>query len=192
MTTKEISPYIPDDGDKQHKMKSHAIRMGLPTPLAEILIRILSRLQNDGTNEGTAWSNKTYLRYQNYLAGIGKTKLLEISKFDSGLKPSRNRYRGTMTKSNHNNNLIGAAYVRYSSTMQDDSFSLDAQIRQIKARAKAEDIDIVNIYSDPATSAYKNKHRPGITEMLKDSEKGVFNVLYIHKVDRLARRCLFL
>jgi site-specific DNA recombinase len=83
---------------------------------------------------------------------------------------------------------LGAAYIRYSSSMQDDSFSLEAQLRQIKARAAAEGVEIVKIYSDPATSAYKNKYRPGIAEMLEDSKKGAFGILYVHKVDRLARR----
>ncbi len=88
----------------------------------------------------------------------------------------------------HEPRAVGAAYIRYSSTMQDDSFSLEAQIRQIKARAAAEGIEIAKIYADPATSAYKNKYRPGISEMLEDSRKGQFETLYVHKVDRLARR----
>ena len=88
----------------------------------------------------------------------------------------------------HNEKRFGAAYIRYSSTMQDDSFSLDAQLRQIKARAVSEGIEIVKIYSDPATSAYKNKYRPGITQMLEDARRGLFGILYVHKVDRLARR----
>jgi site-specific DNA recombinase len=88
----------------------------------------------------------------------------------------------------HNSKQQGAAYIRYSSTMQDDSFSLDAQLRQIKTRATSEGVEIVKIYSDPATSAYKNKYRPGIAQMLEDSKRGLFGVLYVHKVDRLARR----
>jgi site-specific DNA recombinase len=88
----------------------------------------------------------------------------------------------------HTTKQFGAAYIRYSSTMQDDSFSLDAQLRQINARAASEGIEIVKIYSDPATSAYKNKYRPGIAQMLEDSKRGMFGVLYVHKVDRLARR----
>ena len=83
---------------------------------------------------------------------------------------------------------FGAAYIRYSSTMQDDSFSLEAQLRQIKARAAAEGVEIVKVYSDPATSAYKNRYRPGIAQMLDDARKGMFSILYVHKVDRLARR----
>ncbi|MCX6056566.1 MAG: recombinase family protein [Chloroflexi bacterium] len=93
-----------------------------------------------------------------------------------------------MDKLNFDPKKLGAAYIRYSSTMQDDSFSLDAQLRQIKSRAISDGIEIVKIYSDPATSAYKNKYRPGIAQMLEDSRRGMFGILYVHKVDRLARR----
>jgi len=72
--------------------------------------------------------------------------------------------------------------------MQDESFSLEAQLRQIKARAAMEGVEIVKVYADPAMSAYKNRFRPGIAEMLEDSRKDLFDTLYVHKVDRLARR----
>src|SRR5688500_6489722 len=90
--------------------------------------------------------------------------------------------------STHSPSTPGAAYIRYSSSMQDESFSLEAQLRQIKGRAAAEGVEIVKIYSDAATSAYRNKYRPGITQMLDDARKGTFRILYVHKVDRLARR----
>jgi DNA invertase Pin-like site-specific DNA recombinase len=66
---------------------------------------------------------------------------------------------------------LGSAYIRYSSTMQDDSFSLEAQLRQIKTRAASDGVEIVKIYADPATSAYSQKHRPGIEEMLADAKE---------------------
>ena len=84
--------------------------------------------------------------------------------------------------------IRAAAYVRYSSVMQNDSFTLEAQLRQIKLRAASDGIDIVKVYSDPANSAYKNRFRPGINEMLQDAQKKDFDLLYVHKVDRLARR----
>jgi DNA invertase Pin-like site-specific DNA recombinase len=88
----------------------------------------------------------------------------------------------------HEPRLKGAAYIRYSSAMQDDSFSLEAQLRQIKARAAMEGVEIIKVYADPATSAYKNRFRPGIATMLEDAPKDLFDILYVHKVDRLARR----
>ena len=51
--------------------------------------------------------------------------------------------------------IRAAAYVRYSSVMQNDTFTLEAQLRQIKLRAASDGIDIVKVYSDPANSAYK-------------------------------------
>lgn len=84
--------------------------------------------------------------------------------------------------------LRGAAYIRYSSEMQNDSFSLDAQLRQIKEQAERDSVEIVRVFSDPATSAYRKKYRPGINAMRDGARRREFDVLYVHKVDRLARR----
>ncbi|HNE05025.1 MAG TPA: recombinase family protein, partial [Anaerolineales bacterium] len=89
---------------------------------------------------------------------------------------------------NNNHLETGSAYIRYSSTMQDDSFSLDAQLRQIKIRAASDGVEIVKVYSDPATSAYSKKNRPGLEEMLADAKRGLFKFAYVHKLDRLSRR----
>src|SRR5689334_11864351 len=72
--------------------------------------------------------------------------------------------------------------------MQDESFSLDAQLRQIKSRAAQDGVEIVIVFSDPAQSAYSKKYRTGIVEMLAAARRGVFKRLYVHKLDRLARR----
>jgi hypothetical protein len=92
-----------------------------------------------------------------------------------------NRY----SKKEDSSPLPGAAYIRYSSEMQSDSFSLDAQLRQIKEQAERDGVDIVKVYSDPAQSAYRKKFRPGINAMREAARRGEFKVLYVHKVDRL-------
>jgi len=84
--------------------------------------------------------------------------------------------------------LPGAAYIRFSSEMQSDSFSLDAQLRQIKEQAERDNVEIVKVFADPAQSAYRKKYRPGINAMREAARRGEFKVLYVHKVDRLARR----
>jgi len=84
--------------------------------------------------------------------------------------------------------LPGAAYIRFSSEMQSDSFSLDAQLRQIKEQAERDGVEIVKVYADPAQSAYRKKYRPGINAMREAARRREFKVLYVHKVDRLARR----
>ncbi len=84
--------------------------------------------------------------------------------------------------------IPGAAYIRYSSEMQSDSFSLDAQLRQIREQAARDGVEIVVVFSDPAQSAYSKKYRPGINAMREAARRGQFKILYVHKVDRLARR----
>jgi len=84
--------------------------------------------------------------------------------------------------------MDGAAYIRFSSEMQSDSFSLDAQLRQIKEQAERDGVNIVKVFSDPAQSAYRKKFRPGINAMREAARRREFQVLYVHKVDRLARR----
>ena len=71
--------------------------------------------------------------------------------------------------------------------MQSDSFSLDAQLRQIKEQAERDNVEIVKVFSDPAQSAYHKRFVPGSTPCAK-RPRGEFKVLYVHKVDRLARR----
>ena len=82
----------------------------------------------------------------------------------------------------------GAAYIRYSSRMQEESLSLDAQIRQIKTLAQVDGVEIVQIYTDEASSAYKNKLRPGSAQMLEDGKQQKFSIVYVYKLDRLSRR----
>ena len=84
--------------------------------------------------------------------------------------------------------IPGAAYIRYSSEMQSDSFSLDAQLRQIKEQAERDSVEIIRVFADPAQSAYRKKFRPGINAMREAARRGEFRILYVHKVDRLARR----
>lgn len=84
--------------------------------------------------------------------------------------------------------IPGAAYIRYSSEMQSDSFSLDAQLRQINEQAERDGVEIVRVFADPAQSAYRKKYRPGINAMREAARRGEFKILYVHKVDRLARR----
>lgn len=95
-----------------------------------------------------------------------------------------NRY----SKREDSSPVSGAAYIRFSSEMQSDSFSLDAQLRQIKEQAERDGVNIVEVFSDPAQSAYRKKFRPGINAMREAARRGEFQVLYVHKVDRLARR----
>jgi DNA invertase Pin-like site-specific DNA recombinase len=94
-----------------------------------------------------------------------------------------NRYRNK----DDNVPIPGSAYIRFSSEMQSDSFSLDAQLRQIEEQVECDGIEIVKVFADPAQSAYRKKYRLGINAMHEAARRGEFKVLYVHKVDRLER-----
>ena len=52
--------------------------------------------------------------------------------------------------------------------------------------AKFNGIDVVNSYIDRALSA-KTDNRPNFQRMIKDSYKGLFDVVLVWKLDRFAR-----
>ena len=81
--------------------------------------------------------------------------------------------------------LRAALYARFSSDNQRNE-SIDAQVRAIKEFAHANDIIIVAEYIDRAKSATTDD-RPDFQRMIKDSAKGDFQLLIVHKLDRFAR-----
>ncbi|NFO67018.1 recombinase family protein [Clostridium botulinum] len=76
-------------------------------------------------------------------------------------------------------------YARFSSNNQREE-SIDAQIRAAKEFAEREGYEIVATYADKAKSGTTDK-RPEFLRMIKDCEKGVFNYIIIHKLDRFSR-----
>jgi len=81
--------------------------------------------------------------------------------------------------------LRGVIYARYSSDNQREE-SIEGQIRENKVYAERNDIEIVNTYIDRAYSA-KTTKRPAFQQMVKDSEKGLFDVIIVWKLDRFSR-----
>lgn len=76
-------------------------------------------------------------------------------------------------------------YARYSSDNQREE-SIDGQLRECMEYAKFNGIDVVNSYIDRALSA-KTDNRPNFQRMIKDSYKGLFDVVLVWKLDRFAR-----
>jgi len=76
-------------------------------------------------------------------------------------------------------------YARYSSDNQREE-SIDGQLRECTAYCKKNDITILRTYIDRAMSA-KTDHRPDFQRMIKDSAKGLFDVIIVWKLDRFAR-----
>ena len=76
-------------------------------------------------------------------------------------------------------------YARYSSENQREE-SIEGQLRECTAYCKKNDITIVRSYVDRALSA-KTDNRPDFQSMIKDSAKGLFDVVLVWKLDRFAR-----
>ena len=76
-------------------------------------------------------------------------------------------------------------YARYSSDNQREE-SIEWQLRECKEFAEKNDITILGTYIDRALSA-KTDNRPDFQRMIKDSEKNMFDVVLVWKLDRFAR-----
>ena len=81
--------------------------------------------------------------------------------------------------------MTGVIYARYSSDNQREE-SIEGQLRECKEFAEKNDITILGTYIDRALSA-KTDNRPDFQRMIKDSEKNMFDVVIVWKLDRFAR-----
>ena len=64
--------------------------------------------------------------------------------------------------------------------------SIEGQVRECKAFAEKNDIEIIGIYIDRALSA-KTDNRPDFQRLIKDSGRKKFEVMLVWKLDRFAR-----
>ena len=81
--------------------------------------------------------------------------------------------------------MKGVIYARYSSDNQREE-SIEGQVRECKAFAEKNDIEIIEIYIDRALSA-KTDNRPDFQRLIKDSGRKKFEVMLVWKLDRFAR-----
>lgn len=76
-------------------------------------------------------------------------------------------------------------YARYSSDNQREE-SIEGQLRECKEYAGKNGITVLGSYIDRALSA-KTDNRPEFQRMVKDSGKGMFEMVLVWKLDRFAR-----
>ncbi len=82
--------------------------------------------------------------------------------------------------------LRAVAYTRFSSTMQSDGNSIEAQLSAICDYAKCENMILVGEYTDRAKSAVTDD-RPEFLRMIEDAKSNKFDIVIVHKLDRFAR-----
>ena len=82
-----------------------------------------------------------------------------------------------------------AIYVRVSSEEQVQGYSLAAQERAAEAYCASHGWEVIHVYRDEGRSARTDNlaKRPAFEEMLRDAERGEFDILIVHKLDRFAR-----
>lgn len=76
-------------------------------------------------------------------------------------------------------------YARYSSDNQREE-SIEGQIRECTSYCISNEFTIIGTYIDRALSA-KTDNRPDFQRMIRDSAKGLFDVVIVWKLDRFAR-----
>ena len=80
------------------------------------------------------------------------------------------------------------AYCRYSSELQRDGYSIEAQRLAIEAYCRSKGYELIRFYVDEARSASKDvMKREQFQRMVADSESRGFQVAIVHKLDRFAR-----
>lgn len=79
-------------------------------------------------------------------------------------------------------------YARFSSDKQSET-SIEAQVRACREYAAAKGMTVGEIYADEAISGKVSKtaSRKAYQRMLRDTRKGSFDTILIHKYDRVAR-----
>ena len=81
--------------------------------------------------------------------------------------------------------MTAVIYARYSTDSQREE-SIEGQIRECTAYAEKNGFTVVKHYIDRAVSA-KTDNRPQFQQMIKDSERSIFDVIIVWKLDRFAR-----
>lgn len=80
-----------------------------------------------------------------------------------------------------------AIYARYSPGPKQTDQSIEGQVRDCEAYAKAHGLKVVKIYADRHISGSDFVKRVEFNRMLEDSEKGKFKAIIVWKLDRFGR-----
>ncbi|RQW19100.1 recombinase family protein [Bacillus sp. C1-1] len=83
-----------------------------------------------------------------------------------------------------------AIYVRVSTSEQaEEGYSIEEQLYVLREWCEKQQYQIYHEYADRGVSG-KNMNRPALKQLLQDAKQGVFDVLVVWKMNRLARNVL--
>lgn len=85
--------------------------------------------------------------------------------------------------------MRAAGYVRVSSDMQVDNWSIPAQKRGVQEYCSSMAWTLVRIYSEEGMSDRSDSldKRPQLKQLLRDCEHDDFDVMVVHSLDRWSR-----
>ena len=112
---------------------------------------------------------------------LGFLVLVIVAELNMRYNQNKSSHRKEMNKTI----MKAVIYARYSSDNQREE-SIEGQIRECTAFAEKNDITVLKHYIDRAYSA-RTDHRPAFQEMIKDSDKHLFDMIIVWKLDRFSR-----
>ena len=112
---------------------------------------------------------------------MGFLVLVIVAELNMRYNQNKSSHRKEMNKTI----MKAVIYARYSSDNQREE-SIEGQIRECTAFAEKNDITVLKHYIDRAYSA-RTDHRPAFQEMIKDSDKHLFDMIIVWKLDRFSR-----
>jgi site-specific DNA recombinase len=83
-----------------------------------------------------------------------------------------------------------AIYARVSSEKQEKEKTIESQLEELREICKNDGVEIVKEYIDNGFSG-ATLARPALDQLRDDASKGIFNTVYIHSPDRLARKYVY-
>jgi site-specific DNA recombinase len=83
-----------------------------------------------------------------------------------------------------------AIYARVSSEKQEKEKTIESQLEELREICKNDGVEIVKEYIDNGFSG-STLVRPALDQLRDDASKGIFNTVYIHSPDRLARKYVY-
>ena len=86
-----------------------------------------------------------------------------------------------------NTPINGVIYARFSPGPNQTEQSIEGQVRDCQEYAKANGINIIEIYADRHLSGTEFEHRDDFKRMLRDAEKKHFSCVIVWKIDRFGR-----
>ena len=93
----------------------------------------------------------------------------------------------TELSSTQNRRRRAGVYMRFSTDNQ-DPYSFSRQKKVVEEYASRIDVDVVEIFGDPATSGAYTANRPAYKAMIEAARQEKFDLLIVEDGDRLARR----